>query len=1326
MSTPSTPLERLASKKSELRILNDKEGDHDQEKLILEWDIRTLEDDINGTQAELSPSSPNDDDYFAPQMSLPNHTRPASSSKTSMPPQKGFAQYAKHFVNGLDGHFASDSLSMNAPSWSENMHRPSYPLGAMDVLNEGDTNSASASSPDSNLELPRKRQKPDLSISDGTPLQTAFSQPTTPMTVATSSTTPNYSESSELPEISAVLRKDSNMSYSKLKEEQLAEMKMSEQRLQREKDDEKFARSLHHDLNEGNLFQQPSGYDVGDFNTSTFQTDDDLDIDRDFTGNLMSSPIQAGPSRRRANPQSFGRETSIGPSTYALGANTFVKREYKPPSSVGFHDVDSFSFPSPNYRIKTEIAPHETSLNSRLPVTGQRPIKVEEPRRKSKHEIEVIDLDSDSEIPPMPMTGLNSNNPIQIDSDDFDGFLFDETDYGAPHNQIQPYNNANASSQPRGLLHGASQIGQSIYNTATGMFESLQQSLVGAGGSSVYGNGLPGYSINHPSMTEPFSATEIANTNFALHKMDTADTSQFNNYVDRVTYLQNDPTRTKAEIKALLENIRPDEELPENREGTPEAMTYPLMEHQKLGLTWLKKMEESEQRGGILADEMGLGKTIQALALMVSRPSTDPFCKTTLIVAPVGLLRQWEREIKTKLKPGRFSLKTLILHGTNRLQSWDMIRTYDVVITTFGTLSSEFKRREDIEMKKRANPSWRPTSKKDTLTTLGDECVWYRVIIDEAQNIKNKTAKAAIAACLLKAKSRLCMTGTPMMNSIDELYSLIRFLRINPWMDSQHFRTNFSKPLNSQSASAKTQAMQKLQVLLKAILLRRTKKSEIDGKPIIDLPPRSTEEQHAEFSEDENEFYKALETRTQLQFNKYLKAGTIGRNYSNILVLLLRLRQACCHPHLIRDLAEKGFEGGMSHDEMIEIAKELSPEAVNRLIEQSKSNEDAALECPICMDVADNATIFIPCGHNTCSDCFTRIMDPTQVPEDDDAREPRNGEGKCPNCRGKVLSSKTIDHITFKEVHMNIHPTLGLLDELAAASESDESDDSSDDDDDVDADGNLKDFVVEDDEEADEDSTDDEQGSGYRAGSTPFEKASTKAKKSKRKGKAKANKPPKKSFAQLKKESTMNAKAKRRYLKHLEKTWETSAKIEKTMSILKLNQENVDPETKRPQKVIIFSLFTSLLDLLEVPIHRERWQYRRYDGSMNAKARNEAVEAFTDDPNITIMLISLKAGNSGLNLTAASQVIVFDPFWNPYIEEQAIDRAHRIGQQKPVEVHRILIKNTVEDRILALQEKKRELIESALDEGASKRIARLGTRDLAFLFVSFLVIMFPA
>lgn len=202
-------------------------------------------------------------------------------------------------------------------------------------------------------------------------------------------------------------------------------------------------------------------------------------------------------------------------------------------------------------------------------------------------------------------------------------------------------------------------------------------------------------------------------------------------------------------------------------------------------------------------------------------------------------------------------------------------------------------------------------------------------------------------------------------------------------------------------------------------------------------------------------------------------------------------------------------------------------------------------------------------------------------------------------------------------------------------------------------------------------------------------------------------------LADLKKRATRSKEAKKKYLGHLRKTYVSSAKIEKTMEILRDVMQN----KKEQEKVLIFSQWTSLLDLLEIPIDGEGFIYRRYDGSMSANMRADAVDDFKDErQNVRIMLVSLKAGNAGLNLNMASQVIILDPFWNPYIEEQAIDRAHRIGQMRPVTVHRVLIEGTVEDRIIELQEKKRALISEALDEKSAASLARLGVQELAYLF----------
>lgn len=250
-----------------------------------------------------------------------------------------------------------------------------------------------------------------------------------------------------------------------------------------------------------------------------------------------------------------------------------------------------------------------------------------------------------------------------------------------------------------------------------------------------------------------------------------------------------DSKQTREEIKQLLETIRPDAEISkENREGTPDALVYPLLEHQKLGLSWMRSMEDSEKKGGILADDMGLGKTIQAIALMVTHRPTDRERWPTLIVAPVSLMQQWKRETQRMLKRGRHQMSAYILHGDRSKRSFTDLKQYDVVLTTYGTLASEYKRKEKYEQDEREGRNAVDfNTRKNTLPVLGPISKWHRVILDEAQCIKNRNTKSAQAACRLNATYRWCMSGTPMMNNVEELHSLLRFLRVRPYNSLEKF-----------------------------------------------------------------------------------------------------------------------------------------------------------------------------------------------------------------------------------------------------------------------------------------------------------------------------------------------------------------------------------------------------------------------------------------------------------------------------------------------------------------------------------------------------------
>nr|CAB3474456.1 unnamed protein product [Digitaria exilis] len=159
-------------------------------------------------------------------------------------------------------------------------------------------------------------------------------------------------------------------------------------------------------------------------------------------------------------------------------------------------------------------------------------------------------------------------------------------------------------------------------------------------------------------------------------------------------------------------------------------------------------------------------------------------------------------------------------------------------------------------------------------------------------------------------------------------------------------------------------------------------------------------------------------------------------------------------------------------------------------------------------------------------------------------------------------------------------------------------------------------------------------------------------------------------------------------------------------------------DTKLTEKAIVFSQWTRMLDLLEVHLKASHVTYRRLDGTMSVAARDKAVKDFNTVPEVTVMIMSLKAASLGLNMVAACHVLMLDLWWNPTTEDQAVDRAHRIGQTRPVTVSRLTIKDTVEDRILALQEKKREMVASAFGEDRSgSRQSRLTVEDLNYLFM---------
>lgn len=200
------------------------------------------------------------------------------------------------------------------------------------------------------------------------------------------------------------------------------------------------------------------------------------------------------------------------------------------------------------------------------------------------------------------------------------------------------------------------------------------------------------------------------------------------------------------------------------------------------------------------------------------------------------------------MEPGR--LTYYVFHGTNRNTDPSFLLQHDVVITTYQVLAGDYQ--------------------KDRLTGLLT-IPWLRVVLDEAHSIKSKQTKQSLAAYCLKAERRWCITGTPLQNSLDDLYSLVRFLHISPFDDPQWWNRVFTKPLKANESAGYSN----LQALMQSLCLRRLKNMEINGKPIVNLPKRALYLCKVKFSDDEMKRYKEMESESSKTLETYMVQGKL-------------------------------------------------------------------------------------------------------------------------------------------------------------------------------------------------------------------------------------------------------------------------------------------------------------------------------------------------------------------------------------------------------------------------------------------------------------------
>ena len=277
--------------------------------------------------------------------------------------------------------------------------------------------------------------------------------------------------------------------------------------------------------------------------------------------------------------------------------------------------------------------------------------------------------------------------------------------------------------------------------------------------------------------------------------------------------------------------------------------------------------------------------------------------RKTSIVLPMSVLAQWGNEIKNHVK----DLSYYTYYSNDKDIHVNRLKQFDVVLTTYGTLSYEAQRLSN------ATNATSTTSLQCPLLLIK----WRRVVLDEAHTIKNRSTLVAQGCNSINATRRWCVTGTPMQNGIQDLYSLIKFLNHQPWSVPLWWNRVIKKPFDDGDEKAK----ERLRAVLGPIILRRTKDTvdKTTGKAIVTLPKRSIYLHQVQFSKAENEFYQSLFQRSKAEFDGYVASGTLANNYATILTLLLRLRQACDHPFLV--LGKNSGDGSVNENKKKYVGK---------------------------------------------------------------------------------------------------------------------------------------------------------------------------------------------------------------------------------------------------------------------------------------------------------------------------------------------------------------------------------------------------------------------
>ncbi|KAH9432651.1 hypothetical protein MCOR02_007341 [Pyricularia oryzae] len=682
------------------------------------------------------------------------------------------------------------------------------------------------------------------------------------------------------------------------------------------------------------------------------------------------------------------------------------------------------------------------------------------------------------------------------------------------------------------------------------------------------------------------------------------------------------------------------------------GMKTPLFNHQLVGVHFMlgKEFSPLGPYGGILADQMGLGKTVQMLACMAQNQGEGP----TLIVAPAAAIEQWKSELK---KHCTFAKRIWHYSDKNENQIPEVLKKEKVVIASYQAIAKAFPSDEALRRingTKLGLEAWR----EQLTEKMGDAFLvdWHRVVLDEAHAIKNHLSRTSKACVHLRSKHRWALSGTPIHNTIEELYPYMRFLRVEWAADMKDFKKKFGgTPGDNDSENSR------LAAVVPSLMIRRR-------------------------------VHDTFMDRFRDNLNSHIKEGVSSKKLRTYFTYLTRLRQCTSHPFLLETSLRRDFEledivwlrqqlaevGGQTplHTH---ISKWIKDEEVRRIqqdenggevgvseaprfgksgfggvfemneqlerIQAEKTIED--LICRSCTELPQDSQITEPCGHTFCRDCIEPIVHNAEA---------SNQEPKCPHCSTVVKAYKRM-------------PKPGNRNKRY-------------------------------DEDTDEDAEEQFDDLGRAPGN--------------RRKKARAKKGPQPGDDLLGVQPKSSDVAK--FLEICDRTPDKPVTPSAKTTAIKM--QVLEWLHKYPDdKIIIFTHWVPLARILGRVFEAEKIRFLYYFGSMGMGQRKTAVEKFTTiiGPLAPKLLIaSSRCGGQALNLTAANRVILVDLWWNTAVERQAFGRVHRIGQTKDTYYVKIVTRKTIDERLLDMQDEKDAKISNTLQDGEHK-VKPLTHADIRYL-----------